>query len=197
MNCIDNEQDDDANNFLSLNGLWSSSTPSLVVWDFDLTITRLHTWHAGWLSKEAVNELSAEYIRQDVFADFEFFKETVEMLKQKGVHIGIATFQYTDVVKALLDKAYGGAEHNPFAIGDIIGRLYIFRNKLKMIMHLAERNNISLVDSVVWFFDDDSKNLKKIDQYTKRESKKIKTFHVDKQIHFCRDVYSSSFKEIK
>lgn len=174
--------------------LQSSTLPRMVVWDFDLTLTTIHTWNSGIYDVSKVEELSDEYVRNELFADFDFFKETVESLITKGIKVGIASFQYDTVIKMLLDKAYGGESNNPIKCKDILGRYFIFRNKLKMIKHLAHQNDINLKECEVWFFDDDVGNIKKIQDNSRENKLLITTFTIDKDIHFVRRVYKCIFE---
>lgn len=175
----------------------SSSMPKLVVWDFDLTLTNIHTWYAGLLSVDKVQTLESGHVRDKIFADFQFFKETVETLHNTGVKVGIATFQYSEVVKALLDKAYGideaGFSLNPFKESDILGRLFVCRDKLKMLRHLAKKNGIPFDQSEIWFFDDDNRNVSRVQKCSQQENANLKAFLVDDGVHFVREAYGMLF----
>lgn len=169
--------------------------PKMVLWDFDLTLTKFHTYYAGYLSAEKVDELTPNYIRKELFADFEFLKETIQNLRVQNVKVGIVTFQFEEVVQKLFDKAYESKEENPFNDSNILGRLFIFNDKLSMVKHLVNSNNLTLDENDVWVFDDDIRNLKKIDNYSKKNGMCLKTFHVNDKKHFVRSEYTSIFEK--
>ena len=70
----------------------------MVVWDFDLTLSKFHTFHAGILSKKIASEYTTPHIIDSVFADFPLFSKVSQRLKEKKIGIGIATYKFEEVV---------------------------------------------------------------------------------------------------
>lgn len=66
--------------------------PSLVVWDFDLTITKIHT--------HPHQQLTA----QQVVADPETFVETCRQLQLHGVQLAIASFGHHQLIQQVLSE---------------------------------------------------------------------------------------------
>ena len=97
---------------------------------------------------------------------------------------------------AIFDKAYNGEQNNPFKQQDIVGRMFFSQDKLKMLRHLAETNDIPFEQSEIWFFDDDLRNINRVQKCSQKENAKLKAFLVDENLHFIRNVYEALFKEI-
>lgn len=170
----------------------------LVVWDFDLTLTRIHTFKNGILTNSHVDMLTSDYVRDDIFADFTFFKETVQKLLDNGIKVGITSFQYDNVIISLLDKAYGFNEDEEdtkrhFNFDNVLGRYFVVRNKLDMIKHLAK--SVDSIEGEIWYFDDDVDNIKSLETYTSPHST-IRAFLVDEKVNFVRSEYEELMNKI-
>jgi hypothetical protein len=60
----------------------SESLPSLVVWDFDLTLLSIHSWGA----RIHPSDVAHRSLEQDI-ADLEFFRAFVKRALAKGVQV--------------------------------------------------------------------------------------------------------------
>jgi len=82
---------------------WLRARVDAVVWDFDLTILRIHSYRTGIRSREAVasRDLGAD------FADLEFFTTLVHRLIEAGIDVHVASFGRNEVIQAYLERAVG------------------------------------------------------------------------------------------
>lgn len=82
-----------------------------VAWDFDCTITRIHTSN---LTLEQLAEMSLD----DIVADIDFFKNTVEHLDNLGVVQCIASYGCKNIIIHVLNRIFGNS--CPIFIDNII-----------------------------------------------------------------------------
>ena len=77
----------------------------LVVFDFDLTILRIHSWG------ERVRPEDVEHrdLDRDV-ADLAFFRAFVLALRDAGVQVAIASFGQYEVIQRYMDRAFGDGQ---------------------------------------------------------------------------------------
>ena len=77
----------------------------LVVFDFDLTILRIHSWG------ERVRPEDVEHrdLDRDV-ADLAFFRAFVIALRDAGVRVAIASFGQYEVIQRYMDRAFGDGQ---------------------------------------------------------------------------------------
>ena len=74
----------------------------LVVWDFDQTVLRIHSYAA----KIRADMVQHRSVAVD-FADLEFFVGLVKFLVHHGINVAIASFGKYDVIQMYLDCAFG------------------------------------------------------------------------------------------
>lgn len=170
---------------LTNSGCFTPSLIKLVVFDFDLTLTKIHTWHSGIKTKREAATYDADYVRNELFADFELLCRCIESFNARGIQVAIATYQYSSVVETLLDIAFN--KKSPIGKDWIMARDTCKGDKFSMLKKLSKK--LGLVDGdVVVFFDDDADNIAKIKQ--KRElfdvGPRFKPFLVPKSVHFTQ-----------
>lgn len=80
----------------------STSTPALIIWDFDLTILSLHSWG----ERIRPQDVAQRSLEQDV-ADLEFFRTFVQRALAKGVKVAVASFGVYEVIQNYMDRVVG------------------------------------------------------------------------------------------
>eukprot|EP00930_Biecheleria_cincta_P047945 TRINITY_DN33345_c0_g1_i1.p1 TRINITY_DN33345_c0_g1~~TRINITY_DN33345_c0_g1_i1.p1 ORF type:complete len:574 (+),score=82.69 TRINITY_DN33345_c0_g1_i1:55-1776(+) len=143
----------------------ASCLRSLVVLDFDLTITRKHMW-------EAYDEAPLEDIPVDdsTFVDITALRTLVSEVREHGHEVAIATFGRRDVARKAMCYAFGGK--NTIYIStpaDIIGARASFRqasllgDKNIQLDALAKKFNFTRPQIVL--LDDQARNIQKAVQH--------------------------------
>uniref|UniRef100_A0A7S0L7S9 FCP1 homology domain-containing protein n=1 Tax=Coccolithus braarudii TaxID=221442 RepID=A0A7S0L7S9_9EUKA len=139
---------------------------SFVVWDFDLTILRIHAFGEG----VTVNDITARW-EADV-ADVELFRSFVLTALANGICVGIASFGRAEVILAYLQHIFAGTDApsaftaeniaTPAAL-DIPGvtdGVSLPNGKPLLLEVLCTRANPPVTQrSSVLFFDDDINNV--------------------------------------
>ena len=87
---------------------------SLVVFDFDLTITGIHTCGEYPLTPEEIAETPLETL----LVDADIFRQVVEYLLQHQKSVAIASYGNQDVILTLMDRIFG--DTNPFNEENVI-----------------------------------------------------------------------------
>ena len=141
---------------------WLSALPtSLVVWDFDQTVLRIHAFARGVRAEQV-----ADRWERDI-ADKEFFIGFVLAARERGIEVGIASFGRGEVVQAYMREIFH--EHGevfkpsfvvtPAAIGHRDGSS-VPDGKPRMLELLRDRCDPPITDRAsVLFFDDDGNNV--------------------------------------
>lgn len=141
---------------------WLSSQPtSLVVWDFDQTVLRIHAFARGVRAEQV-----ADRWERDV-ADKQFFTGFALAARERGIEVGIASFGRNEVVQAYMREIF--REHGevfrpsfvvtPASIGHRDGSS-VPDGKPRMLKLLRERCDPPITDKAsVLFFDDDGNNV--------------------------------------
>lgn len=93
---------------------WMLLQPSMVVWDFDLTILRIHAFGDG-VTPEAV----PDRWQADV-ADLELFRAFVHATLARGARVAIASYGRSDVIHAYMQQIFADAEEPPFTLANIV-----------------------------------------------------------------------------
>jgi hypothetical protein len=82
---------------------------SLVAFDFDLTVLRIHSWGSK------IEASGVEKRRwQDDFEDLELFRAVCRGLVKRGVRVAIASFGSREVITKYLDLAFGADRKDIF-----------------------------------------------------------------------------------
>ena len=79
----------------------------MVVWDFDLTLMKLHTY-AKRIQPDDVIKRRWE----DDFVDLEFFRKLVAELKAAGITFAVASFGKYETIQAYLTLGFPGGDFN-------------------------------------------------------------------------------------
>lgn len=87
---------------------------SLVVFDFDLTVTGVHTCGEHPLTPEEIAKIPLETL----LIDSDIFRRVVDYLLQHGKKVAIASYGNRDVIFTLMDRLFGDA--NPFNEENVI-----------------------------------------------------------------------------
>ena len=135
---------------------------SLVVWDFDKTVLRIHAF-----GRRIEPEQVAARWERDI-ADKDLFIQFVTTARSRGIHVGIASFGRAEVVQAYMHEIFrehGGPVFSPdlivtpTALGARDGTS-VFDGKPRMLQLLSSRCSPPVTDQAkVLFFDDDGDNI--------------------------------------
>ena len=177
----------------------------LVVFDFDLTILRIHSWG------ERVRPEDVEHrdLDRDV-ADLAFFRAFVLALRDAGVQVAIASFGQYEVIQRYMDRAFGdgqtvfgrGNVSTPSAVGFRDGSS-VPGGKVPQLCALVEdalfdgQEKASL-DAGVWqaavqdvaFFDDDEQNVRGAERAGFRRATLV-----DRDVGFTRESWEGRLGE--
>jgi hypothetical protein len=155
---------------VQLSGLideWLAGPPtgspcSLVVWDFDKTVLRIHAF-----GRRIEPEQVAARWERDI-ADKDLFIQFVSTARSRGIHVGIASFGRAEVVQEYMHEIFrehGGPAFppefivTPAAIGARDGTS-VADGKPRMLQLLQGRCSPVVADrGEVLFFDDDGDNI--------------------------------------
>lgn len=140
---------------------WLSAPTSLVVWDFDQTVLRIHAFARGVRAEQVADRWDSD------IADAQFFIGFVLAARERGIEVGIASFGRCEVVQAYMREIF--REHSevfkpsfvvtPAAIGHRDGSS-VPDGKPRMLKLLRDRCDPPITDCAsVLFFDDDGNNV--------------------------------------
>ena len=135
---------------------------SLVVWDFDKTVLRIHAY-----GRRIEPEQVAARWERDI-ADKDFFIQFVSTARSRGIHVAIASFGRAEVVQEYMHEIFrehGGPAFppelivTPAALGARDGTS-VADGKPRMLQLLQGRCSPVVTDrGKVLFFDDDGDNI--------------------------------------
>lgn len=123
----------------------------IVVWDFDQTVLRIHSWGAQILP----SDVDRRNIDKD-FADKPFFMAVVTALRAKDITVAIASFGRYETIQRYLDVVFGEGVFTrdtistPSTVGSRDG-YSVSGGKNKQLNKFAEE--MSLVPASFLFFD--------------------------------------------
>ena len=90
---------------------WLTASPtSMVVWDFDKTVLRIHAFGRGVRPEQV-----AERWERDI-ADKDFFIKFVRAAEARGIQVGVASFGRAEVVQTYMREIFrsnGGPAFSP------------------------------------------------------------------------------------
>ena len=140
---------------------WLGGT-RLVVWDFDMTLLKIHAYGEGVEPDEVATRW-----REDV-ADAELLRAFVSKARASGVGVGIASFGRAEVIEAYLEHILPGAfrrqdivTSGSLGLPDITDGMPVPNGKPLMLELLCERVSPAIEDrAAVLFFDDDPENIR-------------------------------------
>ena len=145
-----------------LRGPLSGPPCSLVVWDFDMTVLRIHAF-----GRRIEPEQVAARWERDI-ADKDLFVLFVSTARSRGIHVGIASFGRAEVVQEYMREIFrdnGGPAFSPdlivppAALGARDGTSVV-DGKPRMLQMLSSRCSPPVTDRArVLFFDDDGDNI--------------------------------------
>jgi hypothetical protein len=177
----------------------------LVVFDFDLTITCIHTFAEYPESRIEEIEKMTDYEFCNTFfgKDQTLFHKVVSVLLSKKISIAIASFGYTNVIKTILAK-YFSIVGDPNYINDleIVGRDELTQinnndfNELERYGRIRNGKNSylnsfnekhSLNYSDILLIDDDKKNIDKANNIN------VKTYHIDNMFRQVAGIENDDF----
>lgn len=137
----------------------------LVVWDFDLTILRIHSFATRLTAADvASRDLSLD------FWDLPFFITLAQHLVRLGVAVAIASFGRSEVIQAYLDRAFEPPDEGarlfssttnivtPATVGGVDGWAQP-GGKNSLLEHLLVGVFPGITKNAVLFFDDDNTNV--------------------------------------
>lgn len=130
---------------------------NLVVWDFDLTILKVHSWGER-ISPDSVAKRDWEAD----FADLKLFRELVTCLKANGVKVAVASFGLYETIQNFLNLAFPDGTFTrenistPTTVGGKDG-WNVKGGKVPQLNELTGR--LGVAKEFVMFFDDDLKNV--------------------------------------
>ena len=135
---------------------------SLVVWDFDMTILKIHAFG----DEIEPHEVAARW-REDV-ADAKLLRAFVNQARESGVGVGIASYGRADVIDAYLQHIVPGAfraqdivTSGSLGLPDITDGMAVPNGKVLMLDLLCSRASPAVTDrATVLFFDDDPENIR-------------------------------------
>ena len=177
----------------------------LVVFDFDLTVLRIHSWG------ERVRPEDVEHrdLDEDV-ADLAFFRAFVLALENAGVRVAIASFGQYEVIQKYMDLTFGRGQtvfgrknvSTPSAVGFRDGSS-VPGGKVPQLCALVEdalfdgQEKASL-DAGVWqaavqdvaFFDDDEQNVRGAERAGFRRAALV-----DRDVGFTRESWEGGLSE--
>jgi len=141
---------------------WLSALPTLVVFDWDLTVVSVHTFREGVAPEAVAGRWEAD------MCDLELFREFTRAANVRGIGVGIASYGRRDVIIAYLHCIFGEGEL-PLPLSMIVtpqdfdlpdGTPLPVPGKPKMLACLCERASPAILDpSAVLFFEDDEVNV--------------------------------------
>ena len=134
----------------------------LVVWDFDMTILKIHAFG----DEIEPHEVAARW-REDV-ADTKLFRAFIVQAHETGVGVGIASYGRADVIGEYLEHIVPGAfrpqdivTSGSLGLPDITDGMQVPNGKVLMLDLLCSRASPAVTDrSAVLFFDDDPENIR-------------------------------------
>jgi len=134
----------------------------LVVWDFDMTILKIH----AFCDEIEPHEVAARW-REDV-ADAKLLRAFVNQARESGVGVGIASYGRADVIGAYLQHIVPGAfrpqdivTSGSLGLPDITDGMAVPNGKPLMLDLLCSRASPAVTDrATVLFFDDDPENIR-------------------------------------
>jgi len=139
-----------------MNSQYINDNIDLIVWDFDNTLIDTHAYRIHSMEPKFIrNELTEEQLKLD-FPYWEFFRETVIDLVNKGKYVGIASFGMYKIVRAYMDRIFG-MNQKYFTVVNTFARCKIDeplqQNKNGYILNIMEHYRITNPDRVLLFDD--------------------------------------------
>ena len=140
---------------------WLGGT-RLVVWDFDMTILKIHAFG----EEVEPHQVKARW-SEDV-ADAELLRAFVNKARELGVGVGIASFGRAEVIGEYLQHILPGAfrqqdilTSGSLGLPDITDGMAVPNGKVLMLKLLCSRASPAVTDpAAVLFFDDDPENIR-------------------------------------
>ena len=134
----------------------------MVVWDFNMTILKIHAF-----SDEIEPHEVAGRWREDV-ADAKLLRAFVNRARESGVGVGIASYGRADVIGAYLQHIVPGAfrpedivTSSSLGLPDVVDGMAVPNGKPLMLDLLCSRASPAVTDRAsVLFFDDDPENIR-------------------------------------
>lgn len=144
-----------------MNSKFINDNIDLIIWDFDNTLidTRAYLLHS--MEPDYIREkLTDEQLKWD-FPHWEFFRDVVIDLVNKGKYVGIASFGMYNIIRAYMDRIFG-VNQKYFTVVNTFARCKIDeplqQNKNGYMLNIMEHYRITNSDRVL-LFDDLSSNI--------------------------------------